>query len=397
MNFFLQFGYGMLAHSKHLISKWGEGTVILSPRDMSMEQIKALPKDIARYGGKALFDPQLFAPHCTHHGFEKFDYWPSNFETVEFFTSQKCRDTIEQIAKINELAQTDELILPGLFCNKVTSKWLDYHSKIVSIGKKYSSSTLATVCVSAEVIRSEEQISKLLNTIFDWNVQGIYFIAEHPYNEYLVDDPLWMSNLLRFGAAIKLQRKKLIVGYATHQFLPFACVGADAIASGTWLNVRMFSTNKFDEPEAGTVAKRKTWYYCPQTLSEYQVIALRMAYSKKKLEFFAPAVHMNSNYADILFAGAPPDAVKFDEQNAFRHYLTCIRSQCKQLSGMSYADVYNRMELMLNVTSENLRTASRLGVKGKNRDFSDAIDATKTALIELNRDFGIQLSMLMQA
>ena len=57
MKFFLQFGYGMLAHSKHLISKWGEGTVILSPRDMTLEQIKALPKDIAKYGGKALFDP----------------------------------------------------------------------------------------------------------------------------------------------------------------------------------------------------------------------------------------------------------------------------------------------------------------------------------------------------
>ena len=395
MKFFLQFGYGMLAHSKHLISKWGEGTVILSPRDMTLEQIKALPKDIAKYGGKALFDPQLFAPHCTHHGLGKFDYWPTNFNTIDFFTSQKCRETIEKIAEINAIAQTDEMILPGLFCDKVTSKWLDYHTKIVNIGKEYASARLATICLSAEVVRSEEQISKLLNTIFDWDVQGVYLIAAHPFNEYLVDDPVWMSNLLHIGAAIKLQRKKLIVGYATHQFLPFACVGADAIASGTWLNVRMFSTNKFDEPEEGSVAKRKTWYYCPQTLSEYQTTALTMAYNKKKLEVFAPANSMNSDYANILFDVAPPDAVKFDEQKAFRHYLTCFRSQCKQLSNMSYEETYRQMELMLNVVSENLRTASRLGVRGRDRDFSNAIDATKTAIVELNREFEIQLSMLM--
>ena len=50
---------------------------------------------------------------------------------------------------------------------------------------------------------------------------------------------------------------------------------------------------------------------------------------------------------------------------------------------------------MLNVASENLRTASRLGVRGRDRDFSIAIDATKTAIVELNREFEIQLSMLM--
>ena len=62
---------------------------------------------------------------------------------------------------------------------------------------------------------------------------------------------------------------------------------------------------------------------------------------------------------------------------------------------MSYEETYRQMELMLNVASENLRTASRLGVRGRDRDFSNAIDATKTAIVELNREFEIQLSMLM--
>ena len=395
MKFYLQFGYGMLALSMDLIGKWGEGTVILSPRDMSIDQIKKMSKEIPRCGGKILFDPQLFSLHSSHHGLAKFDYWPQRFNTTEFFSSSKCRDTLGKIAQINEVGQTEEMIFPGLFCDKVTSRWLAYHEKIVTIGKEYSSNGLATICLSAEVVRSTEQISTLMNEIFTWDVPGIYLVVQHPFNEYLVDDPVWMSNLLHIGAAIKLQRKKLVVGYSTHQFLPFACVGADAIASGTWLNVRMFSTDKFEEPDAANVSRRKVWYYCPQTLSEYQPSALTMAYNKKRLEFFAPSSTMHSEYAKVLFSGAPPDTVNFSGTNAFKHYLTCFRDQCKQLSDKSYSDTYGQMELILNVASENLRTASRLGVKGKDRDFFEAIDATKTALVELNREFEIQLSMLM--
>ena len=70
MNLFLQFGHGMLEHSRHLIRKWGEGCVIFSPRDMTSEQMKGLSGDILECGGRTLLDPQLFLPRGTHHGMQ---------------------------------------------------------------------------------------------------------------------------------------------------------------------------------------------------------------------------------------------------------------------------------------------------------------------------------------
>ena len=39
MNFYLQFGYGMLEHMRVLLARWGTGGVILSPRDLSEDQL----------------------------------------------------------------------------------------------------------------------------------------------------------------------------------------------------------------------------------------------------------------------------------------------------------------------------------------------------------------------
>ncbi len=397
MKFYLQFGYGMLAHTKHLISNWHDGAVIMSPRDMSLEQMQDLAKSVSTCGGKVFFDPQLYAPRGTHHGLQKYDYWPREFDTTDFFSTTKCRETIDKIIAINNSINSEEFILPGFFCKKVTGKWLEYHDKIINNSQSCGKPRLITICLSAEVVRSTEQMSRLLNEIDFWQVDGIYFVAAHPFNEYLVEDPVWFSSMLSFGAAIKLQQKKLVVGYASPQYLPFACVGADAIASGTWLNVRMFNEDKFNEPDTDAVSRRKIWYYCPQTLSEYQPEALTMAYRKNVLKSFSPPAYLNSQYADILFSGAPPDAVKFSEQNAFRHYLMCLYSQCKYLSGMSYEDTFSKTYALLTDISENLKRARRIGVLGRDRDFSIAIDATKTGLSELNNDFEVQLRMTMNA
>ena len=394
MNLFLQFGHGMLEHSRHLIRKWGEGCVIFSPRDMTPEQMKGLSGDILECGGRTLLDPQLFLPRGTHHGMQKHSYWVDNFDTMDFFRTAKCKETIGRIAELNEIAQTEKFILPGFYCPKVNDTWLKCHELIINSAKEYEQKPLlATVCLAAEIMHSDEQVEILLNSVEQWPVSGIYLVVEHPNKEYLVEDPVWLSNLLTVVAALKLQGKQVIVGYATHQFLPLACAGADAIATGTWLNVRMFDKAKFNEPDSGATSRRKTWYYCPQTLSEYQPTFLGMAFKNGKMTFFAPSPTMNSTYADILFAGAPPDAVNFSEREAFRHYLSCLYSQCNLLSKDSYDNTYETVVMTLNQVSSNLRLAQKMGVRGRDRDFSLAIDATQVAVADLNNNMGFQLSM----
>ncbi len=50
MELYLQFGYGMMQHCRHLISNWGGGTVVLSPRDMNDRQLRTLSSETERDG-----------------------------------------------------------------------------------------------------------------------------------------------------------------------------------------------------------------------------------------------------------------------------------------------------------------------------------------------------------
>lgn len=78
MRLYLQFGHGMLGHSKELLKAWGDGGVILSPRDLNVEQLKRAAKDARDAGVEALLDPQCYArasDHpklCKHRYFELF-------------------------------------------------------------------------------------------------------------------------------------------------------------------------------------------------------------------------------------------------------------------------------------------------------------------------------------
>ena len=105
-------------------------------------------------------------------------------------------------------------------------------------------------------------------------------MAEHPTSDYLADDPLWLGNLLNLSAGLKLQGREVVVGYCSHQMLCLAAANVDAIASGTFLNVRSFSTNRFQQPEEDSKGKRANWYYCPQALSEYKIAFLDLGFGK---------------------------------------------------------------------------------------------------------------------
>ena len=95
----------------------------------------------------------------------------------------------------------------------------------------------------------------------------------------------------------------MIVGYSNHQMLCLATANIDAIASGTWLNVRSFSLNKFHDSEDDDTSRRAKWYYCPQALSEYKIPFLDLAYRAKILGQMAPDRQFLSNASDILFWG----------------------------------------------------------------------------------------------
>src|SRR5689334_11376800 len=82
MDLYLQFGYGMMDHCRSLLSAWGGGTVILSPRDLRHEQLVRLASEIIDTpNGAVLVDPQFYLPHADHERLVAHAYWPKDYDS----------------------------------------------------------------------------------------------------------------------------------------------------------------------------------------------------------------------------------------------------------------------------------------------------------------------------
>ncbi len=64
-NLYLQFGHNMRPVCLELIGHWGGGTVVLSPRDQTPDQLTRVAQEIhAKPGGRVLLDPQWYFPRA---------------------------------------------------------------------------------------------------------------------------------------------------------------------------------------------------------------------------------------------------------------------------------------------------------------------------------------------
>lgn len=164
----------------------------------------------------------------------------------------------------------------------------------------------------------------------------IYIVCEHPSNEYLVSNALWVSNQLALVAGLKRLGKKVIIGYSNHQQLCLAAAKCDAIASGTFRNVRWFQPEHFETVESDEASQRAKWYYCSQALIEFKITFLDIAQRMSLLSMMSTAGSMQNSYSEMLFAGAIPSSTGYRENESFKHYLWCLNEQCDIATRSTY-------------------------------------------------------------
>lgn len=331
MELWLQFGYGMMGHCRDLHADWRDTTIVLSPRDLEPDQLAGFAHELAQAGATVLIDPQFYLPHANHERLVSHDYWPKNYDTAEFWGGQPLEELMRKLVALNE--PCEEFIVPGLFASKVNEAWLDPMRRVfdtAAYSKTDGRTRYATVALASEAVSSDEQIDELLEEIHQWPVEGVYLVVEHPNSQYLVDDPSWLANVLDLVSGIRLGRKDVAIGYASHQMLIAASAGATAIAAGNWLNTRSgFDTGRYVEEEDKRAQKR-TWYYCPQALSEYKIPFLDIGRRSGVLTALAPAAGFDATSCAMLFSGGQPTGAGFAEGDSFRHYLKALRHQATQ-------------------------------------------------------------------
>lgn len=394
MDFYLQFGYGMMGHSRELVARWNGGTVVLSPRDLSSDQITRLSTELTDLGASVLIDPQLYLPHKVHERLAEHEYWPADYDSGMFWTGAELKRMLNAIKRMNATAGTDATVLPGILARRIDDDWFSTLQATFEEADRALSDVdiVATLAIGSDAMRDADQIGALIEQSESWSPTTFYLVCEHPDGDYLVSDPVWLANLLDLIAGLRLGGKKVILGYCQHQMLIAACAKVTAIASGTWMNVRSFPPEKFETKYDEEMKQRTTWYYCPQALSEYKIPFLDMAQRAKALNRMRPP-HGMDEFVTALFAGPQPTSVGFTEQQAFRHYLDCLRSQALEATKPTFDATIEHHQMILNEAEGLLGELRASGVNGQKRDMSndDVLDATRAAIEDLKRLRGAML------
>lgn len=398
MELFLQFGHGMKALTLDLSKKWNSTSVILSPRDTTPEQLTAWSVEFHKAGIKCYFDPQCYCPKSELKRLSQYSYWDSNLNTNLQQGNTIIDQRIQEIKKYNDIVKSEAYILPSIL-NDYDPSWAKrfmlQSKRFVDAGHKYMGDKplFATLALpKGFLVQSENTIEPMLQEILDLDVDGFYVIAEALERKYLTDNPMWLSNILYICAAIKISGKKVIFGYGNHQLLPLSLLKADAMASGTWLNVRSFTNRFIDTDEQ---KRKSTWVYYPEALSEYKLSFMDWAFNhgylasmKSKDKDF-----LDENINKIFQSSVPPSATGFNETDAFKHYLCCLRHQVSLLNRPSYQETFESYEMLLTTAEREIERLEKCGVYAQARSFRDVIDVNRAALTQLDKSYGFLLKM----
>jgi hypothetical protein len=389
MELYFQFGHGMKSLVIELSKEWGGANVILSPRDITPKQLERWQKDFEKANISCLFDPQCYFPKCNHKNLTQYEYWNSSMSTNLSSLDDYETSLIRSLDKYNSIVNSKKFIIPGIM-RKNSQEWFNQWSsncyKLADVTKKIVKhrKTLLTLAFPSDLLsQTEDNIEKVIETTSKWDIDGFYVIAEPPNGQYLVDNPLWLSNLLQLCAGLKLQGKEVIVGYANQQLLCLSTAKVDAIASGTYLNVRRF-TNKFEDLE-NEIKRKSTWFYYPQALSEYKISFLDIAFSNGVIDEMKPDEKLRSKYTGLLFSGVLPSTTSFNETLAFKHYLQSLKEQIKLCSRNTFAETVSANEVLLGTAERRIESLEKNGVYAQSRSFKDIVDVNRSAIQRLQK------------
>jgi hypothetical protein len=394
----LQFGWGMMAHSRTLVREWGAGRVILSPRDLDGDQLRRMGREISSLGGDPVLDPQFYLPHSDHERLRSHAYWSDGFEPDHQLLPSEWSKLLSDLGALNREMGTTSLMLPGIMADSPDQLdvWLEQHETMLEeaqrLGLLASRPCHITIALGSAVATHSDSCQRVIEWLEHWDVHSVYLVLEHPGAQYLSDDPIWLANGLDLVGGLRLQGKRVIVGYANQEMLIMAAAGATAIASGTWMNVRSFPPAKFRQMVDDEMRQRKVWYYAPRTMSEYGVLYVDLAAKQGLLDFMRPRPGQENRFSASLFTVAQPSTAGFGEADAFLHYLASLRAQAGALTQATFDATLGAVRTLLQDAEDGYAALSSREIRDPSRSFGpDQIQACRAALASVESGLGPRL------
>jgi hypothetical protein len=381
----------MMTMCSSIMEQWGEGTVILSPKNVAEARIANHSRDLASAGATTLFDPQLFFPGYKHKNLREYSYWPDDYDPATFWSSDNAETLLGRLLELNTELGTGAVILPGPYCEAIDDTWLQSQESLISTARELSGDDqplYATVALSSEALRNTPQLHEFLDDAAQWPVDGVYLLFQHRDGSYLVNDTIWLGSALDVAASFRLRSRRVIWGYCNQQQLIGACAAVDEIGVGTWMNGRMFKPEDFRGPSEREGGNRSAWFYSPSVLSEYQLDRLDLAKRLGVLDSLQLPAAFDSPYGELPFAGGEPSNSGFGESEGFVHFLSCLRTHASQAVRRTFEETVRFHEEALNEAERLLTVLHSKGIRSGQRDFANAIDANRGALASLQASRG---------
>lgn len=395
MELCLQVGHGMREHCYNLIKGWGKGLVILSPRDNNNESLIAFASKVKKANGTVCVDPQMYYPHTEHEKLTGHDFWPPNYETINFTSGQDIDDMIIKLNNLNKTVGSEFYIVPMPMIEFPNDTWLDKLDAYLITAHKYviDMPLYATIPLSAISMLDIDFLNDIIDNISSKDyVDGVYIVASHSDEDFFINNPIWLANLGELCAGLRLGNKKVILGYANQQMLFLGMTSINYIATGTFKNVRFFNKERF-VPNDESGGQQIIWYYCPNSLSDYKISYLDIAQRTGVLDLMKPPDKCKSVYASPLFAGATPSSVNFGQQPSFRHFLQCMYHQVSESRNSGFIETY---DYNVKLFEDALKLALKLERNGVTTNIDrgmmeDHFNAVRSAMIALSASRSVRL------
>ncbi len=331
MKFLLQQGWGMLALNAELLGKRVGSGVILSPRVLEPPRLKEHAEEVRAAGGSVLFDPQFYAPRTGHQRIFLYPYWEGLSYDTDTFDDPTAREVCKRVVdfQVSELG-VDEIIAPGMYTNAADDHWRECQSRFAEVAASVGAGrpTYSTLAIGPDVVRNRERFDPVIDEALNYPTSGVYVLLKLP-SSFLVSDEVYLYAVLDAFLSFREAGKEVLVGYANQQALIYASVGVRTIASGNFRNVRSFDPQIFDQQDEDD-RRRATWYYDADTLGEFRIERLGLAYRRGLKGSFGPACP----FCESLLSADDPTSVNWTEGMAFRHFLSELDRQWLAFSGV---------------------------------------------------------------
>lgn len=396
MRFGFQIGHHMKGLTKQLLESEGPKSVILSPRNSQKSKTRSpqetlikTAEELRPYVSELLIDPQLFRWDRPSKNITGFDYWKSCNDNLRSNIDAVTAD----LARLNIECETSAFILPSEVADSLDEEWHKLQTSAIEAATKsgFDGRIIPTIALSADIVKNRDAIETVVDEVCSWNVSEVYLLCEQPSNSYLVDEPLWLLNIMLLIAYLKRNGVSTNLGYSNHQMLSVGIAGCDTIYSGNFLKTRTFKGQNFGAEEDAGPSRRATWYYAPKLFSEFKVPTLDLAYQQGLMSLIT---HPNDvdTYSAALFNDGLPSNTAYNESKSFAHYLNALSKQVETFTQSTYLDTINKYQAEMNAAEKTLDVLREQGIFDMNRSFMDAFQANNQAVSAFDKTMGNQMA-----